>query len=237
MRIDIVAAAEFSSRAAHFVREALEAALHRTIGLPTGRTPLGVYAELRREAGAGSLDLRQAEAFAIDELHGVASAHPATNASYLQRELPTLSGQTRVMDSAAPDGDRECAQFAAAIAEAGGLDVVVLGIGHNGHIAFNEPGSSFDSRARRVRLDDSTRAVYAPSFGSLEEVPRYGLTLGIADLLAARRLILLATGLDKADALVRALERDPDEATPASALQLHGDVTVLLDEAAASKLH
>jgi glucosamine-6-phosphate deaminase len=140
------------------------------------------------------------------------------------------------MNSSALDGDAECARFARLLTQAGGLDLAILGIGRNGHLAFNEPGSAFDSRARRVRLADTTREPYIEAFGSLEATPTFGLTLGMAELLASREVLLLANGGDKASIIARALEGPVSEDVPASALQRHANVTVLLDRAAAGNL-
>jgi glucosamine-6-phosphate deaminase len=140
--------------------------------------------------------------------------------------------RVRVMDGEVADADAECARFASMIEKAGGLDLCIVGIGVNGHPAFNEPGSSFDSRARRVRLEASTREPYVDAFGSFDATPEFGLTLGMQELLSARRVLLLANGAAKASIVARALEGPVSEDVPASALQKHGEVIVVLDEAA-----
>jgi len=174
-------------------------------------------------------------AFAIDELHGVAADHPATNASYLAMHAPALM-RTHVMDSAAPDGDAECERFASMIDRAGGLDLAIVGVGVNGHLAFNEPGSAFDSRARRVQLVRSTREPYVDASGSFDATPEFGLTLGMSELLAAQRVLLLANGANKASIVARALEGPVTVDVPASALQRHANVKVLIDRKAALEL-
>lgn len=234
MRIEVLKnEVKVSRRAAAAVCAALTRKPGCVLALPSGNTPLGMYRELARRAGDCSL--AEATVFAIDELHGVPRAHPATNASYFAKYLPAVRA-LHVLDGEAADADAECARFSRLIDGAGGLDLAVLGIGVNGHIAFNEPGSPFDSRARLVELARSTREPYAPRFGSFAAAPRHGLTLGIADLLAARAVLLLALGEAKAEAVARALEDPPGEDVPASALQGHPDLTVLLDRAAASQL-
>ena len=238
MRIEIVDAQDFARRAADLVIDAVRRKSDAVLGLPTGSTPLGMYEELARRAAASEIDFSRATAFAIDELHGVPRDHPATNASYLARALAGIPLRAlHVMDSAAPDPGTECARFAAMLHAAGGLDLAVLGIGRNGHIAFNEPGSAFDSRTRRVRLEDSTREPYVGYFGSLDATPAFGLTIGMAELLAARELLLLVTSASKAAIVARALEGAISEDVPASALQRHTNATVLLDRAAAAELH
>ena len=231
MRVDVAASsAEFDRKAADAIREAARSRERAAIGLPSGTTPLGMYAELAQQPDG----LETTVWFAIDELHGVARDHPATNATYFRRHAPGLA--VEVLDSESDDPDAERARFSRLLADAGGLELVVLGIGANGHIAFNEPGSAFDSRARRVALAAETRRQYAAQFASLDETPAHGLTLGIADLLSARRVLLLARGEEKAAAVAAAIEGPLTEELPASALRRHDDVTVLLDGAAASAL-
>jgi glucosamine-6-phosphate deaminase len=237
LKIDIPATdEEVAARAADVLGDVVSATPAAVLGLPTGATPLGLYAELARRVRDEGLDLSGVAGFAIDELHGVPPGHPATNASYFREHVTSrLTLRTlRLLDSEAPDPERECARFDALIAEAGGLDLVVLGIGVNGHIAFNEPGSPFDSRCRRVALERSTREPYVRRFGSIDATPSHGLTVGIADIMAARRVLLLAIGADKASIVARALEGPVTEEVPASVLQRHSAVVALLDREAAA---
>ncbi|MEX2159215.1 MAG: glucosamine-6-phosphate deaminase [Dehalococcoidia bacterium] len=237
MRIEIVDVEQFASAAAGVLCETVRARPQAVLGLPSGHTPTGMYRELGRRVAAGEIDVSGARGFAIDELYGVPNAHPATNATYFRERVdPALSLHKLVMDSATPDWEVECARFVSQIAEAGGLDLAVLGIGRNGHLAFNEPGSAFDSVARRVALTRASREAYAAAFGSLESTPAYGLTLGLADLMAARSVLLLAGGASKAGPVALALEGPVTEDVPASVLQRHADVTVLLDREAAANL-
>jgi len=237
MRIEIVGPEDFAARAADIVAVAVRRKPDAVLGLPTGRTPLGLYDELARRVAANEIDFGRATAFAIDELYGVLSDHPATNTSYLARSFASVPMRAPlVMNSAAPDAEAECTRFAALLEAAGGLDLALLGIGRNGHIAFNEPGAAFDSRARRVRLEDSTREQYVPAFGSLAATPESGLTLGMAELFAAREVLLLANGADKAAIVARTLEGPVSEDVPASALQRHANASVVLDREAAEGL-
>ena len=238
MRIDVANSPdEFDSLAADEVCAAVREKPDAVLGLPSGRTPIGMYLEMARRAQAGEIDFSQARAFAIDELHGVPPSHAATNASYFSEHAYVLGlHELVVMDGGAADAEEECARFAAAIADAGGLDLVVRGIGANGHLAFNEPGSSFDAPARRVALTDESRAPYVAHFGSLESTPSHGLTLGLAEIMSARRALLLASGAAKADAVARALEGPVTEDVPASVLQRHANLTVVLDAEAAAGL-
>lgn len=238
MDVTIVAPEEFAGRAADIVCAPVRERPAAVLGLPSGNTPLGLYAELARRVAEGKADFDGATAFAIDEFHGAPPDHPGTNAGYFRKHLTSRVRlrEFHLLSSDAEQPEAECERFRSLIEEAGGLDLVVLGIGRNGHIGFNEPGSPFDSTARRVALTDTSREAYAPVFGSLDETPAFGLTLGIADLLAARGALLLAKGVEKATAVAQALEGPVTEALPASALQRHPALTVLLDEDAASGL-
>lgn len=238
MRIQIVnTAEELAHSAADVLSETVRAHPRAALGLPSGRTPLGMYRELARRVARGEIDFSAVRGFAIDELYGVPSAHPATNATYFRHRVdPALSLHTLVMDSGTSEWEAECARFAARIADAGGLDLAVLGIGRNGHLAFNEPGSAFDSIARRVALTRESREPYAAAFGSLEATPAFGLTLGLADLMAARSVLLIVDGAAKAGSVALALEGPVTEELPASVLQRHPDLTVILDREAAARL-
>lgn len=230
---------EFARLAADLICDVIAQRSDAVLGLPSGTTPLGVYDELARRVQDGRADFSAVTVFAVDELHGLPPDHAATNARYFQKHLTDRIAlhACHLMNSAANDPDAECVHFMRLIERAGGLDLVVLGIGVNGHIAFNEPGSAFDSRTRLVALDETTRAAYAALCGSVEAAPTHGLTLGIANLLAATEVLLLATGANKASIVAQAIEGPTTETLPASALQGHPELAVVLDRAAASKLH
>ncbi|TAK54012.1 MAG: glucosamine-6-phosphate deaminase, partial [Dehalococcoidia bacterium] len=183
-----------------------------TLGLPTGATPICTYAELDRRVAAGAAGFSRATAFAVDEFvtgdsrPRLSRDTPGTNATFFARYLRVRFSQLRCPDASAADPDAEIRSFAGDIRRAGGLDLCVLGIGVNGHIAFNEPGAAVDSRARAVELEPASRAAHAEGFGSLDLVPHTGMTLGIADLLESRRILVIAQGHAKA-AIVRAAIR------------------------------
>ncbi len=206
------------------------------IGLPTGGTPVRAYAELARRAAAGDCDLSGVTAWAVDEFAGVPAGTRGTNAAFFARHIAFPLRALHLPDAGAADAAAEAAAFASRLRDAGGLDLCVLGIGVNGHIAFNEPGAPADAQARAVDLAPESRAAHAAAFGSLDAVPERGMTLGIADILAARAILALASGAAKAEIVRRAIEGAPSAAVPASWLQRHGNVTWLLDEAAAASL-
>jgi glucosamine-6-phosphate deaminase len=205
-------------------------------GLPTGATPVPAYFELTRRSDTGKCDLRRVTMFAVDEFLGAPRTAPGTNSAFFKQHLRVPVRALHVPNPAAEDPEEHIDAFAGAVRRSGGFDLCVLGVGVNGHVAFNEPGSERDSRARVVELSEETRRAHAATFGSLDAVPRRGLTLGIADLLESRALLVLAAGPHKAEPVARAVEGERSADVPASWLRDHDDVTWLLDEAAAAAL-
>jgi glucosamine-6-phosphate deaminase len=208
------------------------------LGLATGSTPLPVYASLRERLRG--VDVSQVRAFALDEYVGLDPAHPESYRSVIAREVVEPLGldpaRVRVPDGAAADIAHAAEAYDAAIADAGGIDLQLLGIGTDGHIGFNEPGSSFASRTRVKTLTRQTRADNARFFASPDEVPRHCLTQGLGTILQARHLVLLAFGAGKATAVAGAVEGPLTASLPGSAVQLHPHATVVVDEAAAAQL-
>ena len=207
------------------------------IGLATGRTPLAIYARLVAAARDGRVDFSRTTSFNLDEYRGLDPEHPASFAAYMRRNLfdHVAMGATH-MPAGLGNAEAEASAYEAAIARAGGIGLQLLGIGRNGHIAFNEPGARFDSRTRVVRLAEETRAANAPDFPEGETVPGEAMTMGIGTILEAKRILLVATGGAKRTALARAVAGPPDATCPASALLLHPHVTILCDREAAADL-
>jgi glucosamine-6-phosphate deaminase len=204
--------------------------------LPTGRTPLGMYAALRAHAADGSLAGSDATVFQLDEYVGLAREDPHGYRAYLDRELRGLPVATRhELAGDAPNPAAECARYQALLDEAP-VDLAVLGLGRDGHVAFDEPGSLLDSGTHAVALHPTTRADAAGDFGGLEAVPHEALTIGLGTLHRARELLLLVTGSAKADALRAALLEPPGSQWPASLLRGHPRLTVVCDRAAAARL-
>lgn len=225
-----------AARAADLICDTVLAHPGARIGLPTGRTPVATYTELERRKAAGAADFSGVTVYAVDEFADATSTTAGTNSVFFREHLRLRVKALHCPDAGARYPDVHIRAFAAAIGLAGGLDLCVLGVGVNGHIAFNEPGSARDAGARVVELAEASRAAHAAEFGSIEQVPWRGMTLGVVDLLAARRVFVLATGAHKADVVRAAIEGAPSAEVPASWLQAHGDVTWLLDESAAAKL-
>jgi glucosamine-6-phosphate deaminase len=210
------------------------------LGLATGSSPLPVYADLARRHAAGELSLGSARAFLLDEYVGLPAGHPQSYRSFIARELEAhvdfAPVAVRGPDVHADDLLAACDAYEAAIRAAGGVGLQLLGIGTDGHIGFNEPGSSLASRTRIKTLTDQTRRDNARFFGGLDEVPRHVVTQGVGTILEARHLLLLAFGAAKAGAVAAAVEGPVTAMVPGSALQLHPHATVVVDEAAASRL-
>lgn len=234
-RVEVLPTAEaVASRAADFVAAAA-ARPYINLGLPTGRTPLATYAELARRVAAGRADLRNEIVWAIDEFVCPAGAVPGTNRAFYAEHVVLGQREVRCPDPAARKPETHIAAYAKALRKAHRIDLCLLGIGTDGHIAFNEPGSERDSRARVVELTEESRQAHADDFGSLAAVPRTAMTLGVADLLESRAVIVLATGAEKATIIARAIEGPQTAAVPASWVQSVGALW-LLDAAAAAGL-
>ena len=210
------------------------------LGLATGSSPSPVYAELVRRYARSQVSFARAVAFTLDEYLGLPPGHPQAYRNVIEREFASQvdlpAANLHTPNGQAEDVPAACAAYEREIAEAGGIDVQLLGIGSDGHLAFNEPGSSLASRTRVKTLTPRTRADNARFFGSPDEVPHHVLTQGIGTILQARHLVLLANGDGKADAVRTAIEGPVSARCPASAMQLHPHATVVLDEAAASRL-
>jgi glucosamine-6-phosphate deaminase len=211
------------------------------LGLATGSSPLPVYRELLRRHRSGSgPSYGRVSAFLLDEYVGLPAGHPQGYRATIRRELTDALGLAEDQ-VASPDPSPEGlatagTRYEADIAAAGGVDLQLLGIGTDGHLAFNEPGSSLASRTRLKTLTAQTRADNARFFGSPDEVPRHVLTQGLGTIGEARHLVLVATGATKAPAVAAAVEGPLTASCPASVLQLHPHATVVLDEPAASSL-
>ncbi|GAA1917755.1 glucosamine-6-phosphate deaminase [Arthrobacter gandavensis] len=214
--------------AADAVLDRLAARANPVLGIATGSSPLPLYEQLARR----SRELPRLRGFALDEYLGLPPGHPQSYREVVRREVVEPLGldpdDVQVPNGAAADPERAAADYEELIRAAGGIDVQILGIGGNGHLAFNEPGSALDSRTRVVELTASTREANARFFPSLGDVPAQALTQGLGTIREARSLILLASGSGKADAVAAALTGPVTPRVPASVLQLHPDVTVLL---------
>lgn len=211
-----------------------------TLGLATGATMTPFYARLAEAFAACSVSFRDVTSFNLDEHVGVPPDEPGSFRLYMHEHFLALTDMPEAganfLDGMAPDLAAEAARYEALIAGAGGIDLQILGIGPNGHIGYNEPGSEFALRTRELGLEDATRNGNRGSFPARAAPPDRALTIGIGTILEARSILLLATGAAKAQAIAAALDGPVTTRCPASALRLHGDVTILCDREAASLL-
>ena len=231
---------EMSKAAAAVVADVLNAKPNAVLGMATGSTPLGLYQELVRMHRAGHLDFAQVTTFNLDEYVGL----PTTNSQsyhYFMHEnffkhVNISPGNIYIPSGTTSNYQAFCDWYEQRIEECGGIDVQILGIGSDGHIAFNEPGSSLSSRTRLKTLARPTIEDNARFFERAEDVPIYAITMGVGTILEAETLVLAANGANKADAVAQMVEGPVTSMITASALQLHPSAKVFLDEAAAGQL-
>ena len=227
--------------AAQRVADLLHASPRAVLGLPTGRTPIVLYDLLAEQHAGGELDFSQVESFNLDEFVGIGQDHPGSYRSYMQRYLfdrvNLTMGQGPVLDGLATDADAECARFEERIGAAGGIDLMILGLGANGHIGFNEPAASLQARTHRVTLLQPSREANAGFFGGDPlQVPAEAMTMGMGTILKSRRILLLVTGQEKAPTVAAMIRGAVTTLLPASFLQLHDEVEVICDAGAASQI-
>ncbi|MDI2033395.1 glucosamine-6-phosphate deaminase [Paenarthrobacter nitroguajacolicus] len=232
--------AEVGRLAADQIESLLAGKAHAVLGLATGSSPLPIYRELEQRYQSGTVSFARARAFTLDEYVGLPDGHPEQYREVIRKEF-TDKVDFDPANVHGPAGNAAgthyaCQAYEKAVQAAGGVDLQILGIGTDGHIGFNEPGSSLASRTRIKTLTEQTRRDNARFFDSLDEVPRHVVTQGLGTILEASHILLAATGANKAQAVRHLVEGPVSALCPASALQLHPHVTVLLDDAAASQL-
>ena len=235
MRLERYPTAEVvARRGADLVAEVLTENPEAVLVLPAGATPVPLYVELGRRQAQGTLDLARARIFQLDELVGVPPDHEHSFHRFLRHHFGS-AGRLHLLDGGARDPEHEIARHARALAEAGGADLVLLGLGRNGHVAFNEPGSRAADAARVVELCQTTVSALRPIFPE-GGAPQRGMTLGLAEIAAGRRIALLVTGASKARILAALLDDEPSSERPATLLAGHRDLCVLADHEACGLL-
>jgi glucosamine-6-phosphate deaminase len=232
---------ELSREAARIVASAVRSQPSVRLGLATGSTTLGMYGELVRLHKEEGLDFSKVVTFNLDEYLGLAAEHPQSFHCFMRKnffERVNIKPENIHIPDGMIGGDYEeyCDSYERAIREAGGIDLQILGIGRNGHIGFNEPTSSFGSRTRLKVLTSETIEDNRKFFGAGEEMPECAITMGIGTILEAKKILLLATGEAKAETVAEAIEGPITASVTASCLQLHPDVTFVIDEAAGARL-
>lgn len=229
-----------SRRAAHIIAAEIIRKPDCVLGLATGSTPVGAYKRLAEMVREGDVSFKDVQSVNLDEYKGLAPTHDQSYRYFMEDNLFSHVdidlAKTNVPDGLAADAEAECARYDALVASLGYADLQLLGLGRNGHIGFNEPDDHFTKETHVVDLTESTIEANARFFASADEVPRQALTMGVGCIMAARRVLLIASGADKADALYAAFCGPITPECPASILQLHGDVVVVADKAALSKI-
>lgn len=226
--------AEMSLQAGKLMAEKIRSNPRITLGLATGSTPKGLYQYLIRDHQEKGTTYKEVKSVNLDEYIGMSPNNP-NSYHYFMREnffnhVDIDQNQTYVPNGAASDLKKECVRYEALIKELGGVDLQILGIGQNGHIGFNEPGTPFNTRTHIVTLEESTREANSRFFNSLDEVPTHALSMGIASILDSKEIFLLASGEAKAEALFRLINEGISEDFPASALKKHQNVTIIADK-------
>ena len=227
---------DMSSAAARIIASQVILKPDSVLGLATGSTPIGIYEQLAEWFQKGELDFSKVTTVNLDEYYGLAPDNEQSYHYFMMKHffsrvnLP--KGRQFLPDGTNPDAGRECERYQNLIGLLGGIDVQLLGLGHNGHIGFNEPGSVFEKETHCVRLADQTIKANRRFFATEEEVPREAYTMGIKTIMSARRILIVVSGADKADIVKKAFFGPITPQVPASVLQLHPDVTLVADEAA-----
>lgn len=231
---------EMSAAAARIVAGQIYLKPNSILGLATGSTPEGMYKELIRVHKEVGLDFSSVISFNLDEYVGIKESDPNSYHYFMDKHLFNHINIKReniyVPDGNMVDVEQECKNYDALIEEKGGIDLQILGIGNNAHIGFNEPDVKFEAITHKVKLDEGTIAANARFFASADEVPRHAISMGIKTIMRSRKVILMASGANKAKAVRDAIYGPIRPETPASILQLHQDVTVIVDEDAAKEL-
>ena len=230
---------DMSRKAANIVSAQIILKPDCVLGLATGSTPIGTYQQLIERYREGDLDFSQVRTANLDEYRGLTRDNDQSYYYFMYhnlfKEVNIDMAHTNIPDGTNPDSAAEAARYDQVIRDLGGVDLQLLGMGHNGHIGFNEPSDAFDKGTHCVDLQPSTIEANKRFFASIDDVPKQAYTMGIQTIMSARKILLLVSGAEKAEILHKALCGPITPHVPASVLQLHNDVTVVADEAALSK--
>lgn len=231
---------ELSKKAANILASQITLKPNSVLGLATGSTPVGTYSELVRIYNEGDINFNEVVTFNLDEYYGLDKENPQSYYYFMMENLfkhvNININNIHIPDGRAKDIGKECIEYENKIKHAGGIDLQLLGIGRNGHIGFNEPDVKFEAQTHLVTLDEDTIEANSRFFSSMEEVPREAISMGIKTIMHSRKIVLLASGEEKAETINNMINGKITPELPASVLQLHPDVVILLDEKAASRL-
>lgn len=227
---------EMSRKAADIISSEMILNESTVLGLATGSTPIGMYKELIKDFKEGKIDFEKAKSFNLDEYVGLEKNDTNSYRYYMEENLFSHINipkeNTNIPDGTAENLESECKEYEERIAADGGIDIQVLGIGRNGHIGFNEPNGEFQCETHIVDLDEKTINDNARFFDSIEKVPRKAVSMGIKTIMKSRKILLLASGEEKAEAIYKTVNDQIDPSIPASILKLHSNVTIIVDEGA-----
>lgn len=229
---------DMSRKAANIISAQVIMKPNCTLGLATGSTPLGIYDQLTEWYKKGDLDFSAVHSVNLDEYRGLPKENDQSYDYFMHKNLfdrvNIRSENTNVPNGMEPDAEKECRRYEKLIADLGGIDLQLLGLGHNGHIGFNEPGEAFEKETHCVDLQERTIEANKRFFESADEVPRQAYTMGIKTIMQAKKILVAVSGEDKAEIVKKAFFGPVTPTVPASILQMHNDVTVVADEAALS---
>ncbi len=225
---------DLSRKSAEIVKSTILSKDNVTLGLATGSTPVGMYRELAEMVKRGEVSFKGVTSVNLDEYYPISPSNDQSYRYFMNENLFSHVdidiNKTHLLNGEAIDTDKECADYEALIKKLGGIDLQVLGIGRNGHIGFNEPAASLYPHTHKTDLTESTIEANARFFSSIDEVPRYALTMGMGTILSSRAIIILASGKEKKDAVKKMLSETVDTSCPATLLSLHNNVTVVVTE-------
>lgn len=231
---------EMSKKAANIIASQIVLKPNSVLGLATGSTPVGTYEELVRLYNIGVISFSEITSFNLDEYYGLPSDNPQSYKYFMNMNLfnhvDIDEEHAHIPYGMCVNIEKECADYERKIKEVGGIDLQLLGIGRNGHIGFNEPGEVFQPNTHLVQLDDDTIEANSRFFDSIDKVPTQAISMGISTILGAKKILLLASGEGKADAIYDTVKGPISPKVPASILQLHPDVVIIVDKEAASRL-
>lgn len=231
---------DMSRKAAHIISAQVIMKPDCVLGLATGSTPIGTYKQLIEWYNNGDLDFAEVKTANLDEYKGLTRDNDQSYYYFMHENLfkhvNIKEENTNIPDGTEPDAAKECARYENVVHELGGVDLQLLGLGHNGHIGFNEPADEYPKETHIVDLQESTIEANKRFFASIDDVPRQAYTMGIGTIMRAKKILLVASGEGKADIIAKAFTGPITPEVPASILQLHNDVTVVCDKAAMSKI-
>lgn len=231
---------EISIQAAQLIAEQITKKKNSVLGLATGQSPVGMYQELIKMFKRGDIDFSEVRTFNLDEYYGLPSKHPQSYHYYMWdtffKYINIKKENIHLLNGATENIKEECNQYEILIQKHGGIDLQILGIGDNGHLGFNEPAIGLNSKTHLVNLSEETIQANSQYFDDIQKIPRQALTMGIGTIMKAKKIVLLANGRKKSQAIERTIHGPVSTEVPATVLQLHNNVLLIIDEEAASQI-